>query len=107
MSPRAAWRLEGLGFERVYDYVPGKADWSASGLPTEGTLASVPDIGDAARRDAPTCTPTEKVGAHDGAHDGAQDQARAERGEPAEDHADPARSQLRSLGHPASFPDKD
>ena len=33
MSPRAAWRLEGLGFERVYDYVPGKADWFASGLP--------------------------------------------------------------------------
>jgi CBS domain-containing protein len=62
MSPRAAWRLEGLGFERVYDYVPGKADWSASGLPTEGTLASVPDIGDVARQDAPTCTPTEKVG---------------------------------------------
>ncbi len=62
MSPRAAWRLEGLGFERVYDYVPGKADWSASGLPTEGTLASVPNIGDAARQDAPTCTPTEKVG---------------------------------------------
>jgi predicted transcriptional regulator len=62
MSPRAAWWLEGLGFERVYDYVPGKADWSASGLPTEGTLASVPNIGAAARPDAPTCTPTEKVG---------------------------------------------
>jgi predicted transcriptional regulator len=62
MSPRAAWRFEGLGFERVYDYVPGKADWSASGLPTEGTLTSVPDIGNAARRDAPTCATTEKVG---------------------------------------------
>jgi CBS domain-containing protein len=62
MSPRAAWRLEGLGFERVYDYVPGKADWSASGLPTEGTLASVPDTGDAARQDTPTCTTTEKIG---------------------------------------------
>jgi hypothetical protein len=33
MSPRAAWRLEGLGFERVYDYVPGESDWFASGLP--------------------------------------------------------------------------
>ena len=31
-------RLEGLGFERVYDYVPGKADWFASGLPREGRL---------------------------------------------------------------------
>ena len=66
MSPRAAWRLEGLGFERVYDYVPGKADWSASGLPTEGTLASVPTIGDVARREVPTCALEEKVsGARD------------------------------------------
>jgi CBS domain-containing protein len=62
MSPRAAWRLEGLGFERVYDYVPGKADWFASGLAKEGRLASVPTIGDAARRDVPTCTPVEKIG---------------------------------------------
>src|SRR5215216_2866691 len=61
MSPRAAWRLEGLGFERVYDYVPGKADWFASGLPKEGRLASVPTIGDAARRDVPTCAPAERV----------------------------------------------
>jgi predicted transcriptional regulator len=61
MSPRAAWRLEGLGFEKVYDYVPGKADWTASGLPTEGTLAAVPSVGDAARRDAPTCAPEEKA----------------------------------------------
>ena len=61
MSPRAAWRLEGLGFERVYDYVPGKADWFASGLPKEGRLASLPTIGDAARRDVPTCAPAEKV----------------------------------------------
>ena len=61
MSPRAAWRLEGIGFERVYDYVPGKADWFAGGLPREGKLAAVPTIGDAARRDVPTCAPAEKV----------------------------------------------
>jgi CBS domain-containing protein len=61
MSPRAAWRLEGLGFESVYDYVPGKADWSASGLPMEGKLASVPTIGDVARRDVPTCAPAERL----------------------------------------------
>jgi Mg/Co/Ni transporter MgtE len=35
MSPRAAWRLEELGFS-AYDYVAGKADWTAAGLPTEG-----------------------------------------------------------------------
>jgi CBS domain-containing protein len=71
MSPRAAWRLEGLGFQRVYDYVPGKADWSASGLPTEGTLVSLPTVGDAARRDVPTCAPEEKA-------DDAWDRARKE-----------------------------
>ena len=61
MSPRAAWRLEVIGFEKVYDYVPGKADWFARGLPREGKLASVPTIEDAARRDVPTCAPAEKV----------------------------------------------
>ena len=55
-------RLEGLGFERVHDYVPGKADWFASGLPKEGRLASAPTLGDAARRDVPTCAPVEKIG---------------------------------------------
>jgi len=35
MSPRAAWRLETLGFD-AYDYVAGKADWLAFGLPYEG-----------------------------------------------------------------------
>lgn len=36
MSPRAAWRLEQLGFTDVHDYVPGKAAWLALGLPSEG-----------------------------------------------------------------------
>ncbi|MFF5019711.1 rhodanese-like domain-containing protein [Streptomyces sp. NPDC001165] len=39
MSPRAAAQLEQLGFRQVYDYVPGKADWLAAGLPTEGPAA--------------------------------------------------------------------
>ena len=34
MSPRAAWRLERMGFAPVYDYVGGKVDWMAAGLPT-------------------------------------------------------------------------
>ena len=62
MSPRAAWRLEGLGFAKVYDYMPGKADWFANGLPKEGTLASIPIIGEAARRDVPTCGLRDTVG---------------------------------------------
>ena len=62
MSPRAAWRLEGLGFSEVHDYAPSKVDWFAAGLPMEGGLASVPTVGHIARRDVPTCTPGEKVG---------------------------------------------
>ncbi len=39
MSPRAAWRFESLGGTRVYDYVAGKVDWFAAGLPREGRPA--------------------------------------------------------------------
>ena len=35
MSPRAAARLETLGFDKVYDYMAGKMDWLAYGLPVE------------------------------------------------------------------------
>jgi CBS domain-containing protein len=62
MSPRAAWRLESLGFTAVYDYVAGKADWFARGLPRAGRLADMPTIGDLARRDVPTCGPPDRVG---------------------------------------------
>lgn len=62
MSPRAAWRLEALGFQRVYDYAPGKADWSASGLPMQGEGTELPTVGERAVKDALTCSPTEKVG---------------------------------------------
>ncbi len=62
MSPRAAWRLEGLGFSKVHDYAPSKVDWFAAGLPMEGGLASVPTVGEIARGDVPTCAPGEYVG---------------------------------------------
>jgi len=55
MSPRGALRLETLGFERVFDYVPGKADWLAHGLPGEGQNAGRRTAGDIARRDVVTC----------------------------------------------------
>jgi CBS domain-containing protein len=61
MSARAAWRLEDLGFESVYDYGPGKEDWAAAGLPTEGTQAESPRAADVARRDAPTCGLRERM----------------------------------------------
>ena len=63
MSPRAAWRLESLGFNEVYDYTVGKLDWMAAGLPTEGTNAGLPRAGGLARKDTPTCGPEEKLGA--------------------------------------------
>lgn len=34
-SPRAAKRLEELGFSDVLDYAAGKEDWRGAGLPTE------------------------------------------------------------------------
>ncbi len=55
MSPRAAARLETLGFTRVYDYVGGKADWLAAALPTEGRLADKTTAGDVARKDDCAC----------------------------------------------------
>jgi len=55
MSPRAACRLETLGFEQVFDYVEGKADWLARGLPAEGEQADEGRAGHLARRDVATC----------------------------------------------------
>ncbi len=62
MSPRAAWRLESLGFREVYDYVAGKLDWMAAGLPTEGTNATHPRAGDVSRKDVPTARLEERLG---------------------------------------------
>jgi len=62
MSPRAAWRLESLGFGDVYDYVAGKVDWMAAGLPTEGTNAQHPRAGEVARKDVPTAQLDERLG---------------------------------------------
>lgn len=39
----------------MYDYVDGKLDWMAAGLPTEGTNAKLPRAGSTARKDVPTC----------------------------------------------------
>jgi rhodanese-related sulfurtransferase len=55
MSPRAATRLEQLGFE-VYDYALSKIDWMAHGLPMEGTSAARPTALSFARHDVVTCT---------------------------------------------------
>jgi Mg/Co/Ni transporter MgtE len=62
LSPRAASRLESLGFEDVYDYVAGKADWGSFGLAVEGRRDSSTRIGAYARTDVPTCGLGERLG---------------------------------------------
>jgi CBS domain-containing protein len=62
MSPRAAWRLESLGFGRVYDYAAGKLDWLGAGLPIEGRFEGWPTAGTVARKDIPTCRLDEPMG---------------------------------------------
>src|ERR687888_241323 len=61
MSPRAAWRLESIGFTQAYDYVAGKADWGSAGLPLEGTNGSETRAGAHARTDVPTCRPDDRL----------------------------------------------
>jgi rhodanese-related sulfurtransferase/CBS domain-containing protein len=55
MSPRAAARLDSLGFERVYDYAPSKVDYLARGLPREGERAGERRAIDALRDDVVRC----------------------------------------------------
>src|SRR5919201_5338445 len=62
MSPRAACRLEALGFEQVYDYAPGKVDWLAHGLPTETEEELPARAGDAADDRVVTCGLDDRVG---------------------------------------------
>ncbi len=46
----------------MYDYVDGKLDWMAAGLPTEGTNARRPRAGDVARKDVPVSRLDERLG---------------------------------------------
>jgi CBS domain-containing protein len=62
MSPRAACRLETLGFTEVYDYVPGKIDWLAHNLPVEGEQADSRTAGRVARDDVVTSRLEDRIG---------------------------------------------
>jgi rhodanese-related sulfurtransferase/CBS domain-containing protein len=55
MSPRAAARLDSLGFERVYDYAVSKVDYLARGLPREGEKAGETRAADLLRDDVVRC----------------------------------------------------
>src|SRR6266567_3569950 len=59
MSPRAAWRLEALGFAPVSDYAAGKVDWLAAGLPTERAAPAATRVSLTMETDVPTCSPDE------------------------------------------------
>jgi CBS domain-containing protein len=61
MSPRAAARLAALGFEQVYDYVAGKADWASFGLPIEGDHDSRTRVGGHVLTDVPVCGPDDRM----------------------------------------------
>jgi predicted transcriptional regulator len=51
-----------MGFGDVYDYVAGKQDWLARGLPIEGEKADHPTAGAVAKNDVVTCGLTDRVG---------------------------------------------
>jgi hypothetical protein len=61
MSPRAAWRLERLGYVPVYDYTAGKVDWMGAGLATVRADHSERRALDDADRDPPTCAPDDLI----------------------------------------------
>lgn len=62
MSPRAAWRLESLGFASVHDYVTGKVDWMAAGLPTVRANTTERRAMDVMDPSPPTCSPDDLLG---------------------------------------------
>jgi CBS domain-containing protein len=62
MAPRAAARLESLGFTKVYEYKAGKEDWLAAGLPSEGRLSDDLAVASVMRRDVPRFGLEDKVG---------------------------------------------
>jgi CBS domain-containing protein len=63
MAPRAAARLESLGFEKVYEYKAGKEDWRAAGLASEGRWAAAPTVASVIRRDVPRFGLEDRAGA--------------------------------------------
>jgi CBS domain-containing protein len=62
LSPRAACRLETLGFAEVHDYEAGKIDWLAHKLPVQGDDPEPPTAGRVARNDVVRCALDDRVG---------------------------------------------
>lgn len=60
MSPRAACRLEQLGFREIYDYSDGLAAWLAEGYESEG-LRTAERVGPRVLADVPRFAPQATV----------------------------------------------
>jgi CBS domain-containing protein len=52
-----------FGFTDVYEYVPGKVDWLAHNLETEGERADAPTVGRVMRDDVVRCASTDRASA--------------------------------------------
>ena len=50
-----------MGFQEVYRYTPGKADWLAAGWETEGAQANKIRIRQMIHKDVPTCSLRERL----------------------------------------------
>ena len=61
VSARAAWRLESMGFQEVYRYTGGKADWLAAGWETEGNASDTPRLKQHLQKDVFTCSQRERL----------------------------------------------
>jgi rhodanese-related sulfurtransferase len=61
LSPRAASRLEQLGFEEVYDYTASKAAWLADGLRGAGLLRDDQRVKAVALHSVPRVDPTATI----------------------------------------------
>lgn len=61
LSARAASRLESMGFQEVYRYTAGKADWLAAGWETEGAQAKKPRLKQMLQKEVPTCSLRERL----------------------------------------------
>jgi len=61
LSARAAWRLESMGFQEVYRYTPGKADWLAAGWETEGAQAKKTRLRQVLQKEVPRCSLRERL----------------------------------------------
>ncbi len=61
LSARAAWRMESMGFQEVYRYTPGKADWLAAGWETEGSQTNKERVGRIVLKDVPKCGLRERM----------------------------------------------